>query len=303
MNVSSRMALYDEISRLDDASPIRAPKLEWVCLAAAGNLREKGWGSLLFAPLPGEPPKQDLIKRLPDDEKLLSSLHYVLSIMPRFVHDGKVYVRRLDDEMEVLRSSIRPVWLDVDGGQRQMLGYHFPEEGLDLDRLIEAGPEVAQDVMGRIAVNLLKGQPLPKDVRRFAAAFLLGYRKLPSRPVARPSLAHRDAVLVAVTNKLCDLTGYDKGWGKSTFDIGGKIPTKACTIAAAALHAFGIEVRPQTANRIALEKSKKVGEIPPAMLRAPSSSDLARDRILATMSDARRTTMEKALRYLASPFN
>ncbi|TNC74161.1 hypothetical protein [Rubellimicrobium roseum] len=183
-------------------------------------------------------------EHLSEEELLLSSLQYACSVVARYAADRGVYVLQLDPAMEMLEKEVVP--FRIEGGipgKRGSFGYHFREsrEGV-LTELFDSSPKVARELLKRIGLNLWEGIETPEEAKSLACGVLWELDKVRREPANRPSNAHRDTLLVGIADRLKMVAGYPTGGEKAQYFRGEKPPVCGCTIAAAALDAFGVDV-------------------------------------------------------------
>lgn len=208
----------------------------------------------------------DIRKDLNDDQRLLSSIHFSVSVVARYSVDGGIYVPQLDPSLRALDEAVVPFF--IEGGlpeRRGFAGYHFDSSPGRLTSLfVRANPRVARELLGRIATNRTLGTPNPIEAEELVTALLAGGIEFPARPSENlASTDHRDTLLVAIADRLREVAGYAAAARVSSFHGSEYPPHCGCTIASAAMVAFGVTPPGDLGRKITSEgKVHRLGAVP-----------------------------------------
>lgn len=195
-------------------------------------------------------------------ELLLQSLHYACLVVEKHILGGRIYLRSADAELEQI-DKLLPYW-SKDFGFNQagkFGGYEEVPGSIDaLRSLYASSPSAAKEISQRFALNLSEGNTLSKDAANFVSEILAGWLKPPTPSAGQEAQTHRDTLLALISDELQKRSGYDQGANLSFFEKGSLPKPCGCTIAAAALYAYGFKINARTAINILTKQKKRLSQ-------------------------------------------
>jgi hypothetical protein len=196
-----------------------------------------------------EIPPLDYPKQL--DPSLWPVLWRTVQLVEPWVKKGQVEIPEIDETVDAVTERFSPIY--------QQVGNIGPEnwrfEGYEISDLdytdwvtrFQRSKNAADTLLERIAVQVIFMRPLPPGLALFLAKHLQGNVDRPTSTATKPTLVARDTLLSAAAKQVSDETGKSLSFSKTRQKRGDTIPIRGCTVAAAALHAFGIHVSPSRA--------------------------------------------------------
>lgn len=200
----------------------------------------------------------DYPERAPSkDEMLLASLHFACLVVNKHKSGDGVYVSELDDSIRAV-NRLMPFWIKKGGNPNDaMMGYDLmPDAEKEISRLLMTDGRAAKEIAKRLATNVFKWNQMPEWGRRLTYSLLTKTLEPPPAPKREPTERQRDTLLVALADGLRDRTFFRGSANPAKFARGEPTPFCGCTIAAAALGAFGITVNSKNASKIYSKKNK-----------------------------------------------
>lgn len=202
--------------------------------------------------------KREAKKALRLPPKVWSALEYAICIANLWIEDAKVQIDLLEEEVFTLQEKFIPIF-EQRGWQvsPELLGFDVLEEDCDtILKQFRDSPKLAKVIAESLALNVFRGYPVPKGLRPLAYYILSGQGTLTRPKPVKPTLAHRDFLLVALAKRVKRDTGIPLGASEAALLRGKSIPICGATIAAAAFHAFGVQINAPQAAKIVYEKGK-----------------------------------------------
>lgn len=245
-------------------------------------------------PLPSrdwlEEPPQEFPDYLP--VSLWTHLQRAIQMVEPWVKDGVVAIPEIDETAIPISARFTPIF--------EMRGYiaegNWTFAGFEIDdldffewvHLYRVSVRAADTLLENLSTQVIFGKPLPKGLADFLALYLRGEIEGPNVPKTKRANTERDTLLAATAKRVSASSGLDLGFSKASYDRKGDTPIKGCTVAAAALHAFGIRISATRAVDIVFKT-----ELPVEMFE--KSGFTSRPIVMALMSKGKGEGSEKAL--------
>jgi hypothetical protein len=190
------------------------------------------------------------------NDKVRASLEYAILISSVWINDRKVHISLLERDVAEVEMQFLPVYQKRGwGGQEVLIGFEVAEEHCDaLRSQFKNSPKLARIIGRKLAYNIYQGYPVPEGLRAVACFILAGVGTFPRPKAVRPTLTHRNTLLVGLANRISASANIPVSAGEAVLAGGDAKPICGATIAAAALHAFGVEVNAAQACKVVYEK-------------------------------------------------
>ena len=201
-------------------------------------------------------------------KEVSAGLDYALCVGKRRIENGSVFIDSLDPDLERLGQLLVPVWQKRGhAGRWELRGHDLEDKDVDeVLAIIDRNPRSASVVAQCIAGNIMSKWPIPDGLRGFAW-MLCTERTTATKPKAvKPSLTHRNILLVGLAKRISMDCGVPLAADFASLPSDDVKPICGTTIAAAALHSFGVQIKAAQAARI-LYNTNKV--FPAEMLHGP----------------------------------
>jgi hypothetical protein len=217
--------------------------------------------------------------------------------------DGRVHVRELDPELLRAQEIISAVF-ETGGAstEKSFKGFRVKacDEG-ELVSLFRSTPIAAQFIATCIATNIQMGIPLDGFFKIIGTNLVAGTLRRPSVPPVKPTVEHRDTLLVHLVDRIHDELGIPGGASKTKFGKGSRPPVRGCTIAAAAMSALGISISANTSVEVWQNRKSdllKTGAIASRNILLVSQADITEKSIERCRSSSE---FAKAKGFLSTP--
>jgi hypothetical protein len=196
--------------------------------------------------------------RLPP--KVWSALEYAICVSNCWISDGRVQIDLLEKDVFALQEKFLPVYERRGGrAEEKLLGFDVRAEDCSTIReQFRDTPRLAKIIAENLAINVLYGYPVPEGLRTIAYYILSGSGTITRPKAVKPSLTHRDTLLVALAKRVKQDADIPLGIGEVKPLSGEFKPICGATIVAAAFHAFGVHINVAQAAKIVYEKGKLV---------------------------------------------
>jgi hypothetical protein len=242
-----------------------------------------------------------------------SALEFAVCVTHNWVDKGKVYIDILDSDVFEVEEMFLPVyerrgWLE----KEHLRGFDIEPEnfGVIIDHFF-ASPKLARIIARKMAHNVLLGYHIPEGLRILAYHVLSGDVPFPSPKAVKPTLLHRDTLLVGLANRVSEQADIALGYGRAVLSSGDPKPICGATIAAAALFAHGVHLNVPQAAKIVYEKSHlHTDELPTRRIFGLASRSSVVNALVGLdpsnsiqhfeISDVK-SEIEKAVKWLTSP--
>jgi hypothetical protein len=196
--------------------------------------------------------------RPPEDEVLLASLHFACLVIHKYKQKDGIYIPELDDSIRAV-DQLMVYWRKIGGVKDEpaSMGYDIPAEAeQEIENLLKTDGRAAKEIIARLAMNIVSDAPLSRQMRVLVYQIMTGDLKSPTPPIREPTQRQRDTLLVTIADGVRVRTIYSGSANQSKFHRGDPAPVCGCTIAAAAMDAFGIHIDPRRASSIYSEKKR-----------------------------------------------
>ena len=187
------------------------------------------------------------------EESILDeALEFCVQNSKKFVTSSGVYLPALDEDASFAASLFEPIWQRIGNTRKplQFVGHKISDVKCDVwTKAYTSGYRASEIIRKNFAYNDMLDRPFPKSARMFRSMILTGDVEAPPKPKGRPSVAHRDTLLVALAKRVRKDFGLNFSAGRDKF-LGSNIPVCGVTLSAAGLYGLGIEIKPETARKI-----------------------------------------------------
>jgi hypothetical protein len=194
--------------------------------------------------------------------KVRSALEYAVCLSNCWIKEGKVHIDLLDLDVFALFEKFIPVY-EQRGMMAEMAlrGFDVEPEGCEaIVSQFRNSPKLAK-VKGRsLAYNVLNGYPIPEGLRALAGYILSGDGTFPRPKAVKPTQIHRNTLLVGLARRVSVYAEIPLGSSEAILSGAVSNPISGATIAAAALHAFGVNISVRQASKIVYEKGNLVDD-------------------------------------------
>lgn len=188
----------------------------------------------------------------PENEVLLACLHFACLIIHKYRQQDGIYIPELDDNIRAV-NRLMVYWHKYGGvkGEPISMGYDIPAGAeSEIELLLKTNGTAAKEIVNRLAMNVFTGAQLSSRMRGLIHSIMTGYLELPNPPAREPTQRQRDTLLVALADGIRDRTFYHGGANQIKFHREEPTPICGCTIAAAAMAAYGFHIDPPRAHKI-----------------------------------------------------
>jgi hypothetical protein len=209
------------------------------------------------------PPRKDLpsISEITDafteQEWLRQAIEYCVVVTGRWCVGGQINVRSIDPIYrkvdELMPRTFRLVGI---GGLPEFDGFQLKEEDAqEAWELFRESVVASEEFKERLSIWMNLTDRIPPAARLMVSAILAGELKGPSGFGNRQPELQRDTLLRGMALRLTTFQIYNLGAGKPKLAHNQPVPICGATIAAAALSAYGLQLRPQRADEIVRNKA------------------------------------------------
>ena len=191
-------------------------------------------------------------------EVLLQALHYACLVIEKHLDNGKIYLRGADLKMAEIDDLLRYWSKDFGITEKLVFGGYDVKSG-DVDairKLFNESADAAKEITLRLAQNISAGNLMCKEANELVAEILCGWCEQPGPTKGQRAQTHRDTLLIIIAEELRHRAGYHLSANNEAFAPGKYPKPCGCTIAAAALTAYGMPVRARMAAKIFSKKQK-----------------------------------------------
>ena len=198
--------------------------------------------------------------RLPP--KVWSALEYAIMVANCWADSGKIHIELLEREVSELTEKFEPVFERVGWkGEEVLCGYYVkPEFTGEMREQYRKSPTLAKVIAEKLAFNVAFGYPLPKGLRLLGFLIMSGKESFPRPKAVKPSQKHRNTLLVGLAKRISADASIPLASGVAVLSAANAKPISGATIAAAALHAFGVQVSAAQASKIVYEQGYIVSD-------------------------------------------
>lgn len=192
-----------------------------------------------------------------------AGLNYALCVGKRWINEREVYIKHLDPDRTRIDQLFASNWHK--GGntsKMQFLGHDLAiEDTEEVLGIFNRSPLMAAEIAQCIAENIMKGWPVPEGLRGLALLLVTGRTVLTKPKPTKPSLTHRNTLLVGLAKRISDDCGIPLATSVTASNI-----ICGSAIAAAAFYAFGISISVHQASKIVYGNKRLVTSV---MLNGP----------------------------------
>jgi hypothetical protein len=194
--------------------------------------------------------------------KVWSALEYAICLSSCWISEGKVHIRILEHDVFDAYEMFQPVYEQRGRkAEKKLRGFDVePEDCVELLEQFRNSPKVAKIIAENLAYNVLMGYPVPDGLRALSYQILSGEGKLPRPKAVKPTLTHRNTLLVGLAKRISTDAEIPLGSSEAVLSGGGAKPICGAIIAAAALHAFGVHINAPQASKIVYNKGNLVDD-------------------------------------------
>lgn len=277
----------------NQSSSFARPKIEWVNLVS--NRR--------FIRSPDNY-QVDPIKQMSRDEQVIASIFFACSVLTRYAKNRKVYVPDFDESLKDLARYVVP--FSKNGGLPESgwsKGYDFlPAPPGSYLKVFQSSHFVARELLARVASNIQKGLPVPREALYIAASVLREDLEIPAPNPFKPTEMHRDTLLVLLAKRIHALTGIRPSANHHR-SLRSEPSYCGSILVAASMHAFCIEMTPKRALKIYAQTASKVSqEIDLDHVLRPKTYDMISELVAAGTGQLSKTDrVRTAIGYINRP--
>lgn len=189
----------------------------------------------------------------PDDisELIERALSYAVVVAGPWVGKREVYIPFLDEALMAISNQMQPIYQTVgySDENKQVVGYRVPDLTLDgWIELFSTSGRAAPQIRNNLSKNIRNGVHMPRGAKQFVELLIEGWRD-PTAPPIKKSLTHRDTLLAGIAKGVQGAYGVALGASRTRY-LEDRPPVCGVTIAASALHGFGVNIEFQQADKI-----------------------------------------------------
>ena len=191
------------------------------------------------------------------------ALEHSVQVANCWTKNGKVHISLLENDFRETMAMFEPVYERRGRSDAErLLGYDIKPENCQLiKKMFLTSPKRAKVIAETLAENIYRGYPLPEELRMLGYGLMSRHLDFPRPKPVKPSLTHRDTLLVGLAKSISRESGIPLGTGTAALSSADSLPISGATIAAAALHPFGVKLTATQASKVVYAKTNIVSDL------------------------------------------